>query len=170
MAFLRRSQHRKDELDESMLSNLARLEALNATRAMGAPPRKELDALTQTAAGRLGTPLAFMSLVDDQRVFFASSYGQEPNAARENKAEASYCQYVVKLDDVLVVDDSTEVPLVADHIATSRDGVRAYLGVPIRRDGHCLGSFCVVDTEPRDWTDGDLAVLQQLADEATARL
>ena len=170
MAFLGRDQHKKEDLDESLFSNLERLAALNATRAMGAPPRAELDDLTRAAAGRLGTPLAFMSLVDDRRVFFASSYGQETDAARENKREASYCQNVVTLDDVLVVDDSTEVPLVADHIATTRDGVRAYLGVPIRKDGHCLGSFCVVDTEPREWTDGDLAVLQQLADQATATL
>ena len=30
-------------------------------------------------------------------------------------------------------------------------------------DGHALGSLCVLDTKPRDWTDDDLEVLRELA-------
>ena len=63
----------------------------------------------------------------------------------------------------MIVHDSTVDPLVSEHPATTGSGVRAYLGVPLRRDGHCLGSFCVVDVSPRAWTDEDLSTLEGLA-------
>ena len=70
------------------------------------------------------------------------------------------------LDDVLVVNDSATDELVHQHPATVDMGVRAYLGVPLRSNGHCVGSFCVVDTRARQWTDADLADLERLASEA----
>ena len=139
---------------------------------MDAPPRDDLDALTKAAADRLQAPMAFVSLLDDRRVFFASAVGitGEMATTRENQVEASYCQHVVAFDDVLVVSDSSTDPLVADNVATTAGGTRAYLGVPIRRRGHCLGSFCVVDTQARAWSEDDLAMLQELADTAMANI
>jgi GAF domain-containing protein len=157
---------------ESCLANLSRLDALNATGLMDQPPRPDLDDLAKRAAVRLNTPMAFMSLLDDRRVFLAGAAGVTGEMAetRQNSAEASYCQYVVALDDVLVVNNALADPLVADHPGTTEGGVRAYLGVPLRKGGFCLGSFCVVDDEARDWTDDDLAALQRLADEAMTKI
>jgi GAF domain-containing protein len=171
VAFLKRNRREQENLDDSMLANLGRLEALNATHLWGTPSRPEFDALTQRAAARLGTPAAYLTLLDDKRQFLASAVRPGGvDGPREGPASASYCQHVVAADDVLVVENALTDPLVSDNVATTRDGVRAYLGVPIRKDGYPLGSFCVVDTAPRQWTDGDLAVLQQLADEAMAQL
>lgn len=41
--------------------------------------------------------------------------------------------------------------------------MRAYLGVPVRYRDQCIGSFCVVDTTPREWSDDDLAALEELS-------
>ena len=157
---------RRDDVDvESCLANLDRLTALRTSGLMDAPPSDRLDDLTRNAATRLGTPMAFMSLVDEHRVFFAGSAGLSGPMAvtRENAVEGSYCPYVVALDDVLVVNDSRTDPLVSTHPATTDGGVRSYLGVPLRRAGQCIGSFCVVDEQPRQWSDDDLASLQALA-------
>jgi hypothetical protein len=149
----------------SCLANLDRVAALNVTHLMDAPRSERLDELTKLAADRLGTPMAFMSLLDDHRVFFASAFGITGEIAetRENTPEASYCQYVVAFDDVLVVDESLTDPLVRDHPATTFAGVRAYLGVPLRHNGFCLGSFCVVDDRPREWSADDINALSELA-------
>ena len=153
-----------------MLSNLDRLNALEDAR-IANHLRPKLDRLAQTAARRLNTPQAYMTVLDDHHVYLAGMTGVTGELAetRTNRAEASYCQYVVATDAVLVVDDSTTMALVKDHPATI-DGVRAYLGVPVRYAGQCLGSFCVVDTKARDWTDEDLAILQDLANKAMAEL
>ncbi|MDQ3626439.1 MAG: PAS domain S-box protein, partial [Verrucomicrobiota bacterium] len=42
-------------------------------------------------------------------------------------------------------------------------GVAAYMGVAIRLDGHAIGSFCVVDTKPRRWSELDVEILSELA-------
>jgi GAF domain-containing protein len=162
-------RRRKDDFDvASCVANLDRLDALRSSGLLDAPRSDRLDALTKDAASQLGTPMAFMSLVDEKRVFFASATGL-PEATvdvRENTTEASYCPFVAVLDDVLVVNDARTDPLVRAHPATVSDGVRAYLGVPLRRSGYCIGSFCVVDQRPRDWSEEDLATLQTIADSA----
>ena len=166
-------RERPEDVDvASCLANLARLDALNATGLMDAPSREDLDGLTRRAAMQLGTPMAFINLVDDRRVFYAGAYGAPPleSEARETPVEASYCQYVVAFDDVFVVDDALEDGLVADNLGTVEGGVRAYLGVPLKSGGACLGSFCVVDNEPHDWTDEDLATLETLAAQALKQL
>jgi GAF domain-containing protein len=162
------NRDRRDDVDvESCLANLHRLRAVRDSGLLDGADRDRLDSLTRDASNRLGTPMAFMSIVEDHRVFFAGGSGLTGEMAetRENTPEASYCQYVAALDDVLIVNDSTTDELVREHPATT-DGVRAYLGVPLRYRGQTLGSFCVVDVRTRDWTDEDLAVLEGLAADA----
>lgn len=166
MGLLRRA--RKDDFDlSSCLSNIDRLRAVEAS-GLTTTSNHGLDVLARVTSQRLRAPMAFVSIVDDDTVYFAGADGisGELAATRQNSAEASYCQYVVALDDVLVVNDSLTDPLVHAHPATTEGGVRAYLGVPLRLDGQCLGSFCVVDVRPRRWSDDDLIQLEALADEA----
>lgn len=156
---------RKDDVDvASCLANLDRLEAVHRSGLMSPSATARLDGLISRAAERLGTPMAFVSVLDDHRLVLAGAFGLTGELAvtRETTPEASYCQYVVALDDVLVVNDSCADSLVADHPATTAGDVRSYLGVPIRQDGFCVGSFCVVDTRPREWSDEDLSGLTEL--------
>jgi len=37
----------------------------------------------------------------------------------------------------------------------------------MRVGDQCIGSFCVVDVEPRSWTDQDLSLLATMAADAT---
>jgi GAF domain-containing protein len=162
---------RRDDVDvESCLANLDRLTAVRHSGLLDGTDHERLDALTQAASQRLETPMAFMSIVDDDRIVFAGMSGVTGELAdtRQNVPEASYCTYVAAMDDVLVVNDSTADSLVHDHPATTDAGVRAYLGVPLRHAGQCLGSFCVVDVRARAWTDEDLAILESLAADAMA--
>jgi hypothetical protein len=136
------SRVRRHDLDvESCLANLDRLNAVGESGLMDAPRSDRLDSLTKRAAERLETPMAFVSLLDDHRVFFASAVGLTGGQAetRENSVEGSYCKFVVALDDVLVVNDSLSDALVRDHPATTDGGVRSYLGVPIRGTASASG-------------------------------
>jgi GAF domain-containing protein len=43
-------------------------------------------------------------------------------------------------------------------------GLQFYAGVPLTtRDGHNLGTFCLIDYEPRVFTPAELATLKDLA-------
>jgi class 3 adenylate cyclase/GAF domain-containing protein len=152
----------------SCLENLDRLAAVDATGLLDAPPRPELDELTSQAAKRLGTPVALMTLVDNHRQFFASRYGLQRELAEQvTPLEYSYCKFVAALDEPFRVNNSLTHVLVRDNpIATI---ARSYLGVPLRsRDGHAIGSLCVLDTSPREWGPEDRRVLEELAEQAMA--
>lgn len=169
---------RRDDVDvESFLSNLERLQAVQATGRMDAPS-EELDELSRSAAAHLGAPIALVSLLDDERQYFAGQFFEEGvdetsdrlAAARQTSLDYSYCKHVVSQDNAFVVEDARDDDLVRDHLANTELGYRSYLGVPLRRGGQVLGAFCVVDTGPRQWTDLDLETLEALAAQATDRL
>jgi len=151
----------------------ARLDALHAAALLDQSAVRALDRLTRLAARLLGTPAAVVSLVEPHRQYFASATGlPEPWAQwRETPLSHSFCQHVVASGEPLIVNDAPRHPLVCDNLAITELGVVAYLGVPLRdRDGHVLGSFCVIDTTARTWTPGDLETLLDLSQLATAEI
>ena len=61
--------------------------------------------------------------------------------------------------------------MLSTNLAVTELGVAAYAGAPlITADGHCLGTISVLDWEPRDWTDEQVAMLQDLAATAVTEL
>lgn len=166
----RRSTAQRDDVDiDSLLANLGRLEALDATGLMDAPVRPELDALTREAATTLGAPMSFISLVDDHRQFFASAYGRDLSLPRETDLNHSYCKHVVAGQAPFQVTNAIRDERVKNNLGTIVGGVRSYLGVPVRSEsGHVIGSFCVVDTAAREWDDEAQTQLEQMASRAMA--
>ncbi len=142
-----------------------RLAALRRADLLDTPPEERFDRLTRLVTSILGVPVALVSLVDEGRQFFKSQQGlPEPYAtSRETGLSHSFCQHVVSSAAPLVVSDARKDPLVRDNLAISDIGVVAYAGVPITdRDGQVIGSFCAIDTKPREWTAAELDTLRQL--------
>src|SRR3954464_3558970 len=143
----------------------ARLRAGRATGLLDAPPDPALDRLASLAAKVLNAPVAMVSIVDEERQFFASCLGvTEPMATtRETPLAYSFCQHTVSTREPLVVTDAREHPTLRDNLAVGMMGVVAYAGVPlITREGHALGSLCVIDRRPRAWTRDQIALLADL--------
>lgn len=155
------------------LDDRDRLAALKRTGLLDSPPEEVFDRLTRLASRALSAPVALVSLVDDHRQFFKSQVGlEEPWAAeRQTPLSHSFCQHVVLSEAPLVVEDAREHPAVCDNLAIRDLNVVAYAGVPIRlAGGELLGSFCVIDVEPRRWTDAQVDVLRGLADAVVAEI
>lgn len=164
----RRSAAQRDDVDiDSLLANLGRLAALDATGLMDAPPRADLDELTREAATALHAPMAFISLVDSHRQFFASAYGRDAGLPRETGLEYSYCKHVVAGESPFQVTDATRDDRVKHNLGTIEGGVRSYLGVPLRAPGgEVIGSFCVVDVAARQWDPAAQEQLEAMASRA----
>ena len=149
-----------------VIQNDARLEALRRTSLLDSPPEEAFDRLTRMATTVLRVPAALVSLVDRDRLFFKSQSGlAEPLASlREGPVQRSFCQYAVRTRETLVVPDSRRNPAFECYPAISGLGAIAYAGVPlITSEGHALGTFCVVDERPREWTEEEVGVLRVLA-------
>lgn len=142
-----------------------RLAAVSSTGLLGLPPAPGLDRLTRLASRLLGVPTSLVSLVTDERQVFASRLGlPEPWAtAAQTPLSHSFCQYVVDDDAPLVISDAREDDRLRDNRAIDEIGVVAYAGMPIRLGGQTLGSFCVIDGHPREWTTEQLEILRELA-------
>ena len=131
-----------------------RLAAVYATGLLDTPPEEAFDRLARLARTVLGTPMAFVTLVDDERSYWKSCIGVPEGGARQNSVDESFCQYVVGTGEALVARDAATHPVTKDNPSIELMGVAAWAGMPLRAPGgQVLGSFCVVDTEPRDWTD-----------------
>lgn len=151
---------------EQMIADPVRLAAVRATALLDTPAEAAFDRLTRLAATILKAPIALVSLVDQNRDFWIACIGvPEPFATdRQTDHAPSFCQHAILSAAPLVVRDATLEPNFANFPAVQRLGVRAYLGIPLVTDrGDALGSFCVLDLEPRDWTTEHISLLTDLA-------
>jgi len=150
-----------DSNHQRSLQDVARLQALKRTGLMDSLPEASFDRFTRLASRLTASPSAFLSLVDDQRQFLKSIHGADEER-RETPLSHSFCQHVASTGQPLAVEDARHHPMVKDNPAV-QDGVIAYLGSPVLAQGKCIGSLCVVDSQPRRWGWADRQALSDLA-------
>jgi signal transduction histidine kinase len=148
----------------SSVDDPGRLAALEATGLLAAAPVPSLDRLTALTARLVRADAALVSLVATDRQVFAGSCGAPDSLAGGSPLSHSYCRSVVEAEaPVIITDGRTDErfrnhPLVVEGIAA------AYAGFPLRDPaGFVLGSFCVLDSEPRDWIEAELSIVRDLA-------
>lgn len=143
-----------------------RLAALSRCSLLDSPQQDAFNRLAELAASILNAPVALVSLVDKDRQFFVSCPGlpQPWSTVRETPLSHSFCQHAVRSGAPLVIQDARQRPEFASNKAIEDLGVVAYLGIPLKTsDGFALGSFCVIDHQPRDWQARDVQNLTSLA-------
>lgn len=156
-----------------VVRDAARLAALRHTALLDTPAEEAFDRLTRLATKILHAPTALVSLVDEDRQFFKSCVGlPEPWASqRETPLSHSFCQHTIASGEPLVITDAREHPLVHQNLAIRDLNVVAYAGIPlITSDGESLGSFCVIDSQPRVWTAAEIEILNELAASVIAEI
>jgi formate hydrogenlyase transcriptional activator len=151
---------------DDKIQDSSRLAALRRTSLLDSPPEEAFDRLTRLATSVLHVPVALVSLVDEDRQFFKSCVGlKEPLASlRQTPLTHSFCKHAVSSGEPFVVQDARKHPLVRDYLPVSEEGVIAYAGIPlITPEGFTLGTLCVVDDRPREWTEEEIEILRCLA-------
>jgi GAF domain-containing protein len=155
------------------IADPGRIAALDASGVLNTDRNRWLDYMTRIAASILGVPTTILSIVDKDRQFFKSQTGlPEPwSSARETPLSHSFCQWVVSSNEELVIEDARRQPALQSNLAIRDLGVVSYAGSPIfSKDGHSLGSFCAIDSRPREWTSAELDILRKFARMAEAEL
>jgi predicted PurR-regulated permease PerM/GAF domain-containing protein len=149
-----------------------RLAAMQSLGLAGAR-RRSFDEVAKRVAEAFGAPIALVSMVTDEQQLMPGAQGLPPdlNASRQVPREESVCGHVVASDEVVVSEDVTKDPRFADNPLVLEKGIRFYAGAPLRTStGLALGSLCVIDMEPREFSDEDRVRLQQMADDLMAEL
>jgi len=151
---------------DRVIGDPARLAAVRASALLDTPAEGAFDRLARLASTILEAPMALVSLVDRDRDFWKACIGvPEPFASeREMRLAPSFCQHAITSATPLIVRDATVDPVFANFPGVKHLGVRAYLGIPlVTEDGSALGSFCVFDVKPRDWSTEQVSILTDLA-------
>ena len=143
----------------------SRLATLRKLALLDTAPEDSYDRVADLGRRVLGTPVALVSLVDVNRQFFKSCIGlDEPwQTSRETPLESSLCAHVVASGSSLAIPDTREDPVHHGNGAVSNLGVVAYLGYPLLIDGEIVGTLCVIDRSPREWSEDDIQTIADLA-------
>ena len=139
-----------------------RLSTLRALNILDTSPEERFDRLTRLAKRLFGVPIALVSLVDEDRQWFKSCQGL---SASETPRDVSFCGHAILGSDIFLIPDATQDPRFHDNpLVTDAPFVRFYAGCPlVVPNGSKLGTLCLIDREPRDFSEEDLDLLRDLA-------
>lgn len=130
-----------------------RVEALRRLRILDTDYEPPFDRIVAMVARHFGVPSVGIHLLDGERQWAKAFEGQRFNCAREE----SVCQFTLDHDDLLVITDLSEDARTRNlAIVTGPPYVRFYAGMPLyTREGHAVGTLCLIDTEPRPPLDDE---------------
>lgn len=139
-----------------------RLADLVSYGVLDTPADPRFDRLTAFARQQFQVPIALVSLVDTDRQWFKSCNGLD---VTQTPRDDAFCAHAILSRDAFIVPDAQAHPLFRDNaLVTGAPYIRFYAGIPlISKAGHALGTLCIIDREPRELKEGELAPLKMLA-------
>lgn len=139
-----------------------RLQVLWQYEVLDTVPEQVFDELTELAAHICEAPIALITLVDEKRQWFKSTFGI---SASETSRDASFCAHAILQTELFVVPDATKDQRFARNpLVTSEPKIRFYVGAPlVSPDGHAVGTLCVLDNVPRQLRPDQEKALRILA-------
>ena len=140
----------------------ARLAALQRLHLLDTPPEDRFDRLIRRARAELEVPIALISLVDTDRLWFKSCQGL---TVSNSPRDTSFCAYTILQMDTLVIPDATEDPRFQNSpLVAGPPFLRSYAGRPLHSpDGYRVGTLCVIDLVPRQFSPEQIQNLEELA-------
>ena len=139
-----------------------RLAAIRRYDVLDTPRDGAFDRITALAAKHFGVPIAIVSIVDSDRIWFKSHHGID---VEEIGRDPGLCASAILQDDPWIVEDAAVDPrTLANPLVAGELGLRFYAGAPLTtRDGHNLGTLCVIDQQPRQLSDEQTQTLADMA-------
>ncbi|GMU02567.1 hypothetical protein KH5H1_66870 [Corallococcus caeni] len=146
-----------------------RLQALRSLCLLDTPAHERFDRIVRAAAHLFRVPIALVSLIDEDRQWFKARQGLD---APQTPRDVSFCGHAILSSATFVVPDALKDARFHDNpLVLGAPFVRFYAGHPLRAaDGSRVGTLCLIDSQPRDFSGADLAALADLAGWAEVEL
>lgn len=148
-----------------------RLRALDQYKILDTPAEEPFDELTRLAGFICGTPISTVTLIDEHRQWFKSSFGLN-SRSRETSREIAFCAHAIIQDNAFVVPDAQQDARFSNNpLVTGDPHIRFYAGLPLTNpEGFNLGTLCVIDRTPRELSDAQIEALRILARQVMAQM
>lgn len=148
-------------IDCDLANEKERIQALYELDLLDTPADGSFDSITRLAASVFNVPISIISLVDTGRIWFKSHYGL---SVQQVNCDPGLCASAILTDDVYVVEDARiDARTLANPLVASDFGLQFYAATPLRTKEHYnLGTFCIIDKQPRAFSAKEKVVLEQL--------
>ncbi len=143
-----------------------RLNALNYYNVLNNLPDRYFTNLAYIIAESFHTPIALITLVTDDKVVYKGNAGME--GIDEVDRGISLCSLAVLDSEPTVFNNALKEPcLLSNPLVVGEFGLRFYAGAPITTsDGFHIGTVCIVDKEPREFSENEKSLLSRFAENA----
>jgi len=142
------------------ISEQERLDAVHCYNLIDAP-HGAFDRITKLTARLLKAPIALVTVVDTDNIWYLSHYGTD---AQKIPKELGLCSQVILNNAPFLVEDASTDSRLAGNECAAQIGLKFFAAVPLTvKSGHNLGTLCVIDTESRKFTTEDMELLKDLA-------
>jgi two-component sensor histidine kinase len=139
-----------------------RMSAVRRYDILDTPPDGSFDRITALAARRFNVPIAVVSIVDTDRIWFKSAHGLP--VAQIERAPGLCASAILANEPYILADASRDPRSLANPLVAGEFGLRFYVGVPLTTaDGYNLGTLCVIDKAPRTVDQEQINDLHDLA-------
>ena len=138
-----------------------RLKSLHSLKILDTQPEERFDRITRLAQLVFDVPIALVSLVDSERQWFKSKQGL---GATETPRDISFCGHAIADSEVFVIPNATDDQRFCDNpLVVDEPNIRFYAGYPLTSmAGDRIGTLCVIDSKPREFTENDVEKLELL--------
>lgn len=139
-----------------------RLAALKRYQVLDTEIERPFETIVSLVEDIFNLPICAISLLDADRQWLKAQRGLQ---VCETARDLAICHYAIQQVEPLVVPDThLDTRFANNPLVTGEPHLRAYAGIPlVTPDGYQIGTLCVMDLKPRDFTVDELRILSKFA-------
>ena len=141
----------------------ARLDSLKKLQILDTLQEPLFDEITKLASEVCRTPIALISLIDENRQWFKANIGLE--GVTETPRDIAFCSHTILQNEILEIPDATlDDRFAKNPLVTGKPDIRFYAGAPLTLSGgEKIGTLCVIDQISRSLDKTQKIILSRLA-------
>lgn len=151
-----------------MLTNLSNNEAkrhaaIDALKADDRGRDETLRKYTFLACRLLNIPMCFISVLDDEKQYIKSAQNMPFS---ETSLSDAFCAQTIRSEQTLICNDTRQDDMFRHYrLVHEAPFIRFYGGCPLKtREGVIVGTLCLLDSQPRDFSQDDIETFENIAE------
>jgi len=156
---------------EAAVSDVARLAALERSALAQFGRQDAFDRLLELAVMVTGAPRGVITYVNGERTTAISGVGFPEGLPLYAPIEQSFCRFVVATRRPFIVENAHDDARTVGDPAIDAFAAVSWIGYAVEDpDGFVLGTFCLMDAQPRQWSPLDITTVATLARAASTEV